>query len=98
RLVAAGDRRGGVRRVDDREGAVRTLHQPGPAGAEVATGGRAVLLLELVERTKGLVDGIGELPARGTTPVGLHRVPVEGVVPRLRGVVEHAAGRLAHDV
>jgi len=78
--------------------AIRALHQPGPAGAEVAGGGFAELILELGHRAERLVDRVGELAGGFAATVRAHRVPVESVVPGLRGVVEDAAGRLADDV
>jgi hypothetical protein len=62
---------------------VLITNEPSPARAEVVDGGIGELLLELVEGTEGLVDGISNLASGGSATVGLQAVPVEGVVPDL---------------
>jgi hypothetical protein len=89
RLEAAGDRRIGVAGLDHRQLAV-VQHQPGPAGAELC--GRRILeggqeLVVAAEVACQLArDGAGRLAAAAR----LHAVPVERVVPYLRGIVEDA--------
>ena len=64
------------------------LHQPGPAGAEVADGGGGELFLEGFDEAEGVHQGVLELFTR-LAGLGRQAVPEEGVVPDLRGVVEH---------
>src|SRR5213075_1628598 len=52
RLVGAGQRGRSVGGVDDLDGAVSLLHQPGPAGTEVAHAGLGEFSLEVVEGTE----------------------------------------------
>ncbi len=98
RLVARGERRAGSTHVDDIHRTIGLLHQPGPAGTEVAHGGGHERLLELVVAAPLLVDGIGQRPGRGCTAFRLHAAPEKSVVPHLRGVVVNAAGRFPDDV
>jgi hypothetical protein len=86
-----GQRAAGVGGVDDGQGAVGFLHQPGPAGTEVADGRLGERILELGEGAECLVDGIGQGAGRLATAVRGEAVPVEGVVPDLGGVVEDTA-------
>ncbi|MDQ1132993.1 hypothetical protein QE386_001588 [Pseudoxanthomonas winnipegensis] len=60
-------------------------------------GGLGELFLELLEVAEGRVDQLGQLAAGRAAAVGRQAVPVEGVVPHLRGVVEHAALGLLDD-
>src|SRR5690606_35960942 len=92
RGVAAGHRVAGADGAGQGQGTVGLLHQPAPAGAEGADGDLAELFLELVEGAEGGVDGVGQGAGGLATAVRAQAVPVEGVVPDLRGVVEHATG------
>src|SRR5690606_6158010 len=92
RGVTAGHRVACANGAGQGQGAVRLLHQPAPAGTEGADGNLAELFLELVEGAEGSVDGVGQRASRLTTTVGLHAVPIEGVVPHLGGIVEDATG------
>ena len=87
-LTAVGHRSVGIIGVDDLHAAVVVLHQPGPAGAEVASPLLVEPLFEVLKGTEGLADGIGQGPAGLTAPLGAHTVPVEGVVPDLGGLIE----------
>jgi hypothetical protein len=98
RGLAFGERGAGVGGVQQVDTAVGVLDQPGPAGAEVGSGGLAEGLLELVEGAELGVDGVGQGAAGLAAAVRAQAVPVEGVVPDLGGVVEDAAGRLFDDV
>src|SRR5271170_5835845 len=84
-----GQRSDRVRRADNLE---RTLvgDKPGPAAAELADRRRLELLLELVETAAIAGDRRCEIATRRAAPVWFHRIPEKGVVPHLRGVVEHA--------
>src|SRR5271169_1218092 len=64
--------------------------KPCPATAELTDRRRLELLLKFFEAAAVTVDRLGDLPARRAAAVRLHRVPEEGVVPHLGGVVEHA--------
>ena len=86
--VAVGDRGVGVVGVDDVHAAVGGFHQPGPAGAEVAGRLGVELFLELIERAELLGDRFTQCTGRLAAAVGAQAVPVEGVVPDLRGLVE----------
>src|SRR5690606_6910084 len=92
RSVAAGHRVACADGAGQSQGTVGLLHQPAPAGTEGTDGNLAELFRELIEGTEGGVDGISQSAGGLTTTVGLHAVPVEGVVPHLGGVVEDAAG------
>ncbi len=98
RLVGGGQRRAGGAHVDDVDAAIGLLHEPGPAGAEVADGR---LLERFLERGVGAplrVDRGGQralgLPAAGR----LHAVPEERVVPDLGGIVVDRARGLLDDL
>src|ERR1700751_2399795 len=64
--------------------------KPCPATAELTDRRRLELLFELFEAAAITVDRLRDLPARRAATARLHRVPEEGVVPHLGGVVEHA--------
>lgn len=98
RLVGRGQRGGGVAGVDDVDRAVGLLDQPGPARTEVAGGRLVEGFLEGVEAAPLGVDGVGQLAGRRAAGLGSQAVPVEGVVPDLRGVVEDATRGLLDDV
>ena len=97
RTVGAGDWRGGVAGTDQAEASVRALHQPGPARTERSDGGLAEIFLELREAAEALLDRIGQLARRFAAALRREAVPVERVIPDLRGVVEHAALRFLDD-
>ena len=63
-------------------------NKPGPARAEGGETSVNELSTELIVRAEVLVDKGGELASRLATAVGLHAVPVEGMVVRLGGIVE----------
>ena len=86
-----GKRRGRVAGVDDSHTAIRALHQPGPAGAEIVDGTVGKLLLESGERAERLVNSRSHGSAGVAATVRAQAVPVEGVVPDLGRVVEDAA-------
>lgn len=44
------------------------------------------------------MNGFGQRPTWLAAAIGFQAIPVEGVIPYLRGVVEHAAGRFQHDL
>src|SRR6185312_3302799 len=101
RRLAVRDRRVGVRGGDDLELAARTLHQPGPAAAELADGRLLEGLVEFLDAAEARLDRVGDL-AGGRAALRGHALPVEVVVPDLTGVVEDAlflvvAGRLLDD-
>src|SRR5690606_15596560 len=98
RGVAAGHRVAGANGAGQGQGTVGLLHQPGPAGTEGADGDLGEFFLELVEGAEGGIDGVGQGAGGLATAVGLHAVPVEGVVPHLGGVVEDAAGGALDDL
>jgi hypothetical protein len=98
RRLAGGERAAGIAGADHFKAAGGVLDQPAPAGAEGADGGLAELFLECVERAEGLVDGRRQGARRLAASVRREAIPIEGVVPDLRRVVEDAAARLAHDV
>src|SRR4029077_19690170 len=91
RTVGAGARRGGGAGADQGGGSVRALHEPGPARTERADGGLAEIFLELREAAEALLDRIGQFARRLAAALRRQAVPVERVIPDLRGVVEHAA-------
>src|SRR5688572_16469146 len=96
RLLALSQRILGVVAGDDREAAV-DLHQPSPSRAELLDRRLAELLLEVGERAEALPDRVRDLAARLASAARLHTVPVEGVVPGLRRVVEQLARRRGAD-
>src|SRR5438105_2329165 len=87
------DRRAGVRRGDDFELPV-TLDEPRPAAAEALDRGIRELLVEFAGAAEILLeparDRLGRLAG-----FRLQAIPEEGMVPRLRGVVEDLAVFLA---
>ena len=87
-------RRFRVRRRHDLQPSV-LFNEPGPAGAELADrrGGEGVD--ESVVTAEVLVQALEQGTGR-PLPLGRQRLPVEVVVPRLAGVVEKLALRLAH--
>lgn len=66
--------------------------EPCPARAELGCTSSLELGLEVVERSKVAGDGVGDLAGWHTATVGLHALPVEGVVPDLASVVEGWGG------
>ena len=89
-----GQRGLGVGRLADRQLSRALVHdEPRPAGAELRRAGGRKLLGKVLHRAKVAVDGRGERGARAHL-LGAHALPVERVVPDLRGVVERR-GRLA---
>src|SRR5262249_26687420 len=64
-----------------------------PAAAVVSARGRFEFLLTLDTPAAVALDGLRDLPARRAAAMRLHAVPEEGVVPHLRGIVEHAGLR-----
>mmetsp|Transcript_9926 Transcript_9926/g.28187 ORF Transcript_9926/g.28187 Transcript_9926/m.28187 type:complete len:286 (+) Transcript_9926:384-1241(+) len=70
----------------DKLGAV--IGQPGPARAERSVSSHGEFLLEVVERAESRVNHLCKLARRSPATIWGHAVPVEGVVPGLRGVVE----------
>ena len=58
RRLAVGEGRFRIIGVDDLEAAVGIVYQPGPAGAEIADGGRDELFLEGVEGTESFDEGV----------------------------------------
>lgn len=67
------------------------LHQPCPAGTELACGRRGKLSLELIERAKVARDRVSQC-SRGTAAgIGGHALPKETVVPMLGRIVEQTA-------
>ncbi len=88
RLLALGERDLGVAGLDDLELAA-VEDQPAPAGAELrVTRGRANSFLKLSKPPKSASIIGASLPGGLPPPPGLQAVPVERVVPDLRGVVE----------
>ena len=88
RLLALGERHFGVGRLHDLEGAA-VEDEPAPARAELRLPHRRrQLLLEFVVAAERGVDHLRELARRLAAAVALQLLPVERVVPRLRGVVE----------
>ena len=85
RLVC--QRRLGIRGLADRELARLVDDEPGPPGAELGRSRRGKLLAEVVEGAEVAVDGGGQGPG-GARLLRGDALPVEGVVPHLRGVVE----------
>jgi hypothetical protein len=79
------------------EPSLRCTSQPQPE-PKVLIAVLVNFFLERRERAERGVDGVGQLAGGFAAAVGLQAVPVEGVVPDLRGVVEHAALRLADDL
>jgi len=67
--------------------------EPRPATAELTYRRRFELLFEFFEAAAITVDRLRNLSARGAAAARFHRVPEEGVIPHLRGVVEHASLR-----
>lgn len=68
-------------------------NEPSPAAAELPGCGSLELFLEFVEAAAIAVDGRGDIAAWGATALRLHRMPEEGVVPYLCGVIENAGFR-----
>src|SRR5437867_1206766 len=83
-------------RCDDLELAV-LLDQPRPAAAELVGGRLGELLGELVVAAE-IAFHPAQHRARGTRTLRRERMPVEIVVPGLRGVVEELSLGCAHDV
>src|SRR5208282_1396031 len=81
-------RRVGVRGLHDLELLVGVLDEPGPTAAELGHRGGGEFLAELRVVTKGVLDMVGDRAGRRPAAVRPHAVPVEGVVPILRRVVE----------
>src|SRR5438046_6141964 len=81
-------RRVGVRGLYDLQLLVRVLDEPGPTAAELSHGDIREFLAEFCVITKGALDMVGNQAGRCPAAVWPHAVPVEGVVPILRGVVE----------
>src|SRR5439155_21297297 len=82
---------------------VRVLDEPGPTAAELSHGDIREFLAEFCVSTKGALDMVGNQAGRCPAAVWPHAVPVEGVVPILRGVVEDGdaggiGGRCLDDV
>ena len=94
--LAARHRRVGVRSGDDLEAAF-LLHQPGPAAAELRRSGVGELSCEALEGAEVVLDAALEQRG-GLAALRRKRVPVEIVVPGLRGVVEELARAVAHDL
>lgn len=65
--------------------AALVLSKEDPTGGEVVGSNSGELLLELVERAEVTSNQISELASGGTATIGLHAIPVEGVVPDLSG-------------
>lgn len=78
--------------LDDLELAVGALNQERPSRSEGGSSLSAKLLLEFIERSEVTVNRIGDRTVRLSSTVRFHGVPIEGVVPHLRGIVEHWAG------
>src|SRR5574343_1784733 len=74
-LVAGGQRGAGGAHVDDVDGTVGLLDQPGPAGTEVADGGSLEGSLELVEGTPLGVDGVSQCAGGSAAAVRLEGAP-----------------------
>ena len=79
----------GVWRLGDGQLAI-LQHEPGPAGAELATAGCLEVFHELVVAAEVAVDHRRDLAGGLAAAVRFHRMPVECVVPHLRGIVEQA--------
>ena len=91
RRVFSGQRRSGVGSRNQIQSAGRGFYQPRPTGAEST--GRAGIerFLEFLEAAPFRVDGGGQFAGRFALTFGRETQPVEGVVPSLCRVVEHAA-------
>ena len=63
-------------------------HQPGPATTELGGACLFEFVLEGVEAAEIALDQLGQFALRHSATAGFHRVPIEGMVPDLRGVVE----------
>ena len=94
----AGQRRTGVAGRDDGQATVGIFHQPGPACAEIFCRRVGEFGLEIREAAEGFSDSRRQFAFRFATGVWRQAVPVEGVVPDLRGVVEDAAIGRTHDL
>lgn len=90
-LEAIADGVGGVVCANNLKLAVGALNEPGPAASKVSSGHVGELLLERSKVTKSSVNGCGNGASGLAATVGTHGLPVEGVVPCLRGAVEHTS-------
>ncbi len=67
--------------------------EPGPAAAELPGGGLGEVLLEAFEPPEIRLEHVRELALRLAAAFRRHALPIEGVVPRLRGGVEGTGQR-----
>ena len=84
--------------IDNLNRAISIFYQPGPARAKVVDGAVGKFSNKVLKRAKSAVDGFGQGSGRLTTAIRTQAVPVESVVPDLRGVVENAAFRRFNNV
>ena len=97
RLLIARERRAGVARVDDGQRAVGILHEPRPAGTEVARSGGRKGLAEGVIGTPDCIDRLKKGAFGHAAALRLEALPEERVVEDLGRIVEHAARGGADD-
>ena len=69
--------------------------QPSPSGTELSGTSCLECVLESIKRTEIAFDSIAEGSGRHSTLVGTHRLPEEGVVDHLGGVIEFRGGLTA---
>ena len=82
-----------VLRVGDLE-LVLIEDEPSPAAAELPNRSLLERLLEFGDAAEIALDRLGYVALRRAAAIGLHAVPEEGMVPDLRGVVEHGDLRI----
>src|SRR5882724_1087055 len=98
RLVRSGQWRGCIRRIRDVHRAVGLLHQPGPSGSEIPDRALRKCFLESGKGSEFSGDRLREGALGFAARARRQTVPVERVVPDLRGIVEDAAGGFADDL
>ena len=89
--LIGGQWRCGIAGIDNGDGTISILDQPGPARAEVVHGVVSELLLESFKRTECRVDGARQFASWLTATVRTQAVPVECMVPGLGGIIENSA-------
>jgi hypothetical protein len=75
----------------------RIFHQPGPAGAKLPSGSSAKGVFEGLKIAPATVDGSRDVAGRLTATAGRHGIPVKGVIPHLRRIVEQPTCRRRAD-
>src|SRR5688572_16328520 len=91
-------RRIGIRGAEHFQRSALAECEPRPSRSKTAFRGLRELFLEFAERPERLGNGATDFAGRLAAAAGREAVPVEIVIPDLRGVVEERIGRAFHDL